>query len=439
VPDGNARLVDGLAERLVLEPGRLLAATGDDQDLVGIERSERVVHVLGRVRVLARRVDLDLRLTHRRLRNALSRAIGLDTGVVLGARQPGELRDLGSGSDDPHLLSVLELVAELGLVGDGRGDHQHSLAGHGHELTGKKASGPGVYKIDISMLRTLILTALLAGAFTIGIAAAGVDADHPAAASPPPAPAPAPQPRPPDPVPRPPAANVLVGSFATNYEPGQPRVRNIKLAARMLDGTVLSPGETFSMNEALGERTIARGFVPAPSISGGRFVDSVGGGISQVATTLYNAAFFAGLDLVAHTPHSFYIDRYPIGREATISWGGPELVFRNQWEAPLRMRLRATATRLSVRFYSARLGRRVETETGTPYAYVQPVRIRVTNPSLGPGNERVVQEAGEPGFTVEYTRRVYRRGVLIRHERFRTRYEPRNAVVEVGPTAVGQP
>jgi hypothetical protein len=104
-------------------------------------------------------------------------------------------------------------------------------------------------------------------------------------------------------------------------------------------------------------------------ISGGQLVDSVGGGISQIATTLYNAAFFAGLRLVAHTPHSFYISRYPMGREATISWGGPELVFDNNWPAPLRMQLTVRADKVAVRFYSRSLGRRVESWTGRPYAF----------------------------------------------------------------------
>ena len=124
-----------------------------------------------------------------------------------------------------------------------------------------------------------------------------------------------------------------VAGFTTEYAPGEPRVVNIRRAAELLDGTIVPPGGTFSMNEALGERTTERGFVPAPQISDGRLTDSVGGGISQVATTLYNAAFFAGLELVAHTPHSLYIDRYPAGREATVSWGGPELIFRNDWPA----------------------------------------------------------------------------------------------------------
>jgi vancomycin resistance protein YoaR len=250
------------------------------------------------------------------------------------------------------------------------------------------------------MPRRLVLAALLAVALALGVAAgqARSDGDPPASSPLPSIPGP-PQPRIRDPEPKPPPANEVVARFTTRYPAGEPRVTNIRRAAELLDGTQLRPGATFSMNAALGERTLERGFVPAPSIVDDRFVDSVGGGISQVATALYNAAFFAGLDLVEHTPHSIYIDRYPLGREATISWGGPELVFRNDWPAPLRMHLRATDTELTVRFVSAGLGRRVETET----------------------SDRIA--SGGDGFTVEYTRRVYRYDELIVEERFRSRYE----------------
>ena len=224
----------------------------------------------------------------------------------------------------------------------------------------------------------------------------------------------------------------LVSSFASRYPRGEPRVVNIRRAAALLDGTVIPRGGRFSMNAALGKRTLARGFVPAPMISGGRLVNSVGGGISQVATALYNAAFFAGLALVAHTPHSFYISRYPMGREATISWGGPELVFENDWDAPVRMRLTATSDVITVRMYSERGGRRVTSWTGRPYGYVRPTTRMVHNPGLPLGSRRVVQEAGGPGFTIEYGRRVFRHGALLRNDRFRVRYEPVNRIVEVG-------
>jgi vancomycin resistance protein YoaR len=229
----------------------------------------------------------------------------------------------------------------------------------------------------------------------------------------------------------------LVSSFTTGYPCCPPRVTNIKRAAALLDGRTIAPDAVFSMNAALGKRTRARGFVAAPMISGSRLVDSVGGGISQVATTLYNAAFFAGLALVEHTPHSFYISRYPMGREATISWGGPELIFRNDWPAPVRIRLTATDTAITVRFYSCRLARRVITRTDRPHSYVPPRTVFVVNYGLAAGARRLIQPAGAPGFTIAYTRAVYRVRELGRAERFRVRYEPQNAIVEIGPNRTG--
>jgi vancomycin resistance protein YoaR len=208
-------------------------------------------------------------------------------------------------------------------------------------------------------------------------------------------------------------------------------VINIRRAAQLLDGAVLGPGERWSMNTALGRRTRARGFVPAPMISGGVLVDSVGGGISQVATTLYNAAFLAGLKLVAHTPHSFYISRYPMGREATISWGGPELVFQNDWQAPLTMRLQTTATSITVSFLSQKLGRRVEAETTRPYGYVRPTTRYLKDPTLPRGSRITLQHAGGPGFSVDYFRRVYQDERSRRNQRFHVRYDAVDEVVAV--------
>jgi vancomycin resistance protein YoaR len=224
----------------------------------------------------------------------------------------------------------------------------------------------------------------------------------------------------------------IVGQFTTHYPCCQPRVTNIKRAVEILDGQRISSGATFSLNDALGERTTARGFVAAPMIVGGSFVDSVGGGISQVATTLYNAAFFAGLDLVEHTPHSIYISRYPMGREATISWGGPELIVRNDWRAPIRIEGRATNTSVRFRLFSLPLGRRVVTKTEPPQSYVPPRTIYIQSPNIPPGTQRVLQSAGSPGFDVTYTRRVYAWSTLLRSETFQVRYQPQNAIIEVG-------
>ncbi len=225
----------------------------------------------------------------------------------------------------------------------------------------------------------------------------------------------------------------LVSEFTTYYSCCQPRVTNIKRAAELLDGTILEPRTGFSLNEALGKRTEAKGFVSAPQIYRGRLEEAVGGGISQIATTLFNAAFFAGLKLVAHQAHQFYISRYPMGREATVSWGGPELIFRNDWPAALLMKLTATDSGITVRLYSRKLGRRVRTKTGQPYAHTAPRTITISNPSLPAGTTSTVQSAGESGFTVQYTRQVFKGAERIKDERYTVRYDAQNAIVEIGP------
>ena len=225
-----------------------------------------------------------------------------------------------------------------------------------------------------------------------------------------------------------------VGAFTTEYACCPPRVTNIQRAAEILDGTIIGAGGTFSLNDELGERTEERGFVAAPMIGEqGKLVDAVGGGVSQIATTFFNAAFFSGLELITHTPHSFYISRYPEGREATVSWGGPELVFRNDWPSAIFVRVFASDTEVTVIFYSSSLDRRVETTTEERFDLVPAETVEEENPELKRGERKVVQEGGGPGFSVAYTRKVFRGAELVRDERWVTRYDPANTIVEVGP------
>ena len=120
-----------------------------------------------------------------------------------------------------------------------------------------------------------------------------------------------------------------VSTFTTYYPYAEYRNINIGRAAELVDGTVLKPGETFSLNDIVGERTRENGFTEGFIISNGLFEEDLGGGVSQMATTTFNAMFFAGLKDIEHKPHSVYIDRYPVGREATVAWGSVDLRFKN--------------------------------------------------------------------------------------------------------------
>ena len=144
----------------------------------------------------------------------------------------------------------------------------------------------------------------------------------------------------------------VVGEFTTNFKAAQDRVINIARISEMTRGAIIEPGQRFSVNEHVGPRTMNEGYVPAGMILNGVFVDSVGGGVSQYATTLFNAAFFAGLDFVSYQSHTIYLSRYPYGREATISFPAPDLVFENNTPYGVMLWPTTTDTSITVKLYS---------------------------------------------------------------------------------------
>ena len=136
--------------------------------------------------------------------------------------------------------------------------------------------------------------------------------------------------------------NEPISEFTTQYPIAPYRITNIGRAAELINGSLVLPGATWSLNETVGERTEANGFVKGFIIDGGQFREDLGGGVSQVATTTFNAVFFAGLEDVEHKPHSVYIDRYPVGREATVAWGSVDLRFTN--DTPYGVLIQAAVT-----------------------------------------------------------------------------------------------
>ena len=156
----------------------------------------------------------------------------------------------------------------------------------------------------------------------------------------------------------------LLGTFTTSFQPGQPRATNIRRIAELVDGAYVPPGEVLSLNGEAGRRTAARGFVADGAIVDGVLTDEVGGGVSQFATTLFNAAFFAGLPILEHKPHSFYISRYPAGRESTVYFGAIDVKVRNDTAAGLLVRTRSTPGSVTVELYGDNGGRRVVSTSG---------------------------------------------------------------------------
>ncbi|MGZ4703660.1 MAG: VanW family protein [Acidimicrobiales bacterium] len=144
-----------------------------------------------------------------------------------------------------------------------------------------------------------------------------------------------------------------ISTFTTRYPAGQARVVNIHRIADIVRGMVIPPGETWSLNGSVGQRTTAKGFVDAPVIYNGEHDSDIGGGVSQFATTTFNAAFFGGLDFEEYQSHSLYISRYPYGREATVSWKQPDLKIKNITPYGILIWPTYTGTSLTVTLYSS--------------------------------------------------------------------------------------
>jgi vancomycin resistance protein YoaR len=146
----------------------------------------------------------------------------------------------------------------------------------------------------------------------------------------------------------------VVSTFTTKHKAGEERVKNIHHIADLVRGTVLAPGETFSVNEFIGPRSAENGFFEAPTIEYGVHTPAFGGGISQFATTLFNASFFGGLDIREYKPHSLYIPRYPFGREATLSYPKPDLRIRNGTPYGVLIWPTYTDTSITIDLYSTK-------------------------------------------------------------------------------------
>ena len=158
-----------------------------------------------------------------------------------------------------------------------------------------------------------------------------------------------------------------MSSFTTYHPCCQNRVTNIHLIADAVRGVIVAPGETFSVNAHVGQRTEAKGYLRDGAIIGGVVYCcdhwlNVGGGVSQYATTLFNAIFFGGYEVVEHRPHSIWFSRYPMGREATIGWTAPDLAFRNDTDEPVEIRSSYTSTSLTVEMWGDNGGRTVRDE-----------------------------------------------------------------------------
>jgi vancomycin resistance protein YoaR len=224
-----------------------------------------------------------------------------------------------------------------------------------------------------------------------------------------------------------------VGTYETIYGGIANRIHNVQLVAHLVDRKLIAPGATFSFNQATGERSAAKGFLEAPVIINGEVETGLGGGVCQVSTTVFNAAYEAGLPITERTNHALYISHYPLGRDATVDYPNVDLKFVNNTPHWLLLRTFVGSDSLVVTLYGAPQHRRVVSETSPLVSHGKVPVTKTLDRSLAPGAV-VVDSTGVPAQSTSVRRLVYdAQGKLLSDATWYSSYRAAPTVERVGP------
>jgi vancomycin resistance protein YoaR len=224
----------------------------------------------------------------------------------------------------------------------------------------------------------------------------------------------------------------IVGSYTTLYGGVPNRIHNVQVVSHLVDDTLIPPGKEFSFNGTTGDRNAAKGLLEAPVIINGELKTGLGGGTCQVSTTVFNAAYEAGLPITARTNHALYISHYPQGRDATVNYPDTDLKFVNDTDHWLLLRTFVSSSSLTVNLYGTPQDRRVESET-TPLRTTGAVPTQVIKDPTLPKGQKVVEESGSPPLATSATRRVYNAdGKLLYENTWYSSYVGEKQIVRVG-------
>ncbi|MDR3136155.1 MAG: VanW family protein [Coriobacteriales bacterium] len=229
------------------------------------------------------------------------------------------------------------------------------------------------------------------------------------------------------------AFSTKIGEFTTNFPSwDQGRTTNIKLAANLVNSSIIAPGTTWSFNETAGDCTAERGFVEASVIMDDVFVDGIGGGVCQVSTTIFNAVFEAGYPIEERTNHSVRMTSYPDGRDSAIAYPYADLKFQNDTKDWLLMTVTCTDSTISCALWGTPPGYQVESKVSDWREGAAFKTQEVDNPDL-PEGQRVVKNKGRNGAAIDVTRIVHdSNGNLLRQTTFWSVYEPSDEIIEIG-------
>ncbi|TDE59441.1 hypothetical protein E1295_02485 [Nonomuraea mesophila] len=209
-----------------------------------------------------------------------------------------------------------------------------------------------------------------------------------------------------------------LATFTTNFACCQPRAKNIQRMAEELDGHIVKPGETFSINDVVGERTVEDGYAEAAETVGGRLVNIVGGGVSQFATTMYNAAYFSGLEDVEHKPMDYYTDQFPAGRDVALLYPETDLKWRNDSDNGVLIKTASTQTSVTVALWGVKRYDKIEAVESERRDFTQFRRETSNAPGCLP-------TTGAQGFTIDVMRVFHKDGrVVKKDDKLTTKYRP---------------
>ncbi|NLE20185.1 MAG: hypothetical protein GX623_05135, partial [Clostridiales bacterium] len=224
-----------------------------------------------------------------------------------------------------------------------------------------------------------------------------------------------------------------LASFSTKTTSDENRNNNISLASQSVNGKTVMPGETFSFNQATGQRTIEKGYQGAPAILGGVLIDDVGGGVCQVSSTLFNAAALAGMTIVDRSPHAWPVSYLDRGLDAAVNWPNLDLKFRNDKDTPVFLVAYYSKRAVHVEVYGmlSAPGEAVRLETQQISSTPPPLEpVMQANPSL-PYNTTKELKKARTGYVVDTYRVFLRNGAEYRREKlFTSRYPMVQQVIE---------
>lgn len=226
----------------------------------------------------------------------------------------------------------------------------------------------------------------------------------------------------------------LIASASTSYRSSSyERATNVRLATESIDGTVLMPGDVFSFNEVVGERTADKGYRPAGVIVGNKLESGLGGGVCQVSSTLYNAVLKSGLSSVERAHHSFPSSYVSFGMDATVDYGSLDYKFKNTFEYPIYIKAYAGGRVVSFNIYSNKnLKNRTYKLQNSIYATLTPKTQYINDSTLEEGKTEQIQGA-HTGYKVKVYRNIYENGVLLKKELISDDfYRPVNALIKRG-------